>query len=132
MKKYFNLATFYLILGLAMGVFYREFTKINGFEGKTSLSIIHTHILTFGFIFFILVLLLEKNFKLSQNKNFKKWCIFYNISLIYLVVTFTIRGTFQVLGHDFVGLNHIAGLSHVLLSIALIWFTIICNKAIKN
>ena len=79
MKKYFNLATFYLILGLAMGVFYREFTKINGFEGKTSLSIIHTHILTFGFIFFILVLLLEKNFKLSQNKNFKKWCIFYNI-----------------------------------------------------
>ncbi|WP_368248284.1 DUF2871 domain-containing protein [Clostridium perfringens] len=132
MKKYFNLATFYLILGLAMGVFYREFTKINGFEGKTSLSIIHTHILTFGFIFFILVLFLEKNFKLSQNKNFKKWCIFYNISLIYLVVTFTIRGTFQVLGHDFVGLNHISGLSHVLLSIALIWFTIICNKAIKN
>ncbi|EGT0692017.1 DUF2871 domain-containing protein [Clostridium perfringens] len=132
MKKYFNLATFYLILGLAMGVFYREFTKINGFEGKTSLSIIHTHILTFGFIFFILVLLLEKNFKLSQNKNFKKWCIFYNISLIYLVVTFTIRGTFQVLGHDFVSLNHISGLSHVLLSIALIWFTIICNKAIKN
>ncbi len=56
---------------------------------------------------------------------------FYNISLIYLVVTFTIRGTFQVLGHDFVGLNHISGLSHVLLSIALIWFTIICNKAIK-
>ncbi|NGT88408.1 DUF2871 domain-containing protein [Clostridium perfringens] len=132
MKKYFNLATFYLILGLAMGVFYREFTKINGFEGKTSLSIIHTHILTFGFIFFILVLLLEKNFKLSQNKNFKKWCIFYNISLIYLVVTFTIRGTFQALGHDFVGLNHISGLSHVLLSIALIWFIIICNKAIKN
>lgn len=132
MKKYFNLATFYLILGLAMGVFYREFTKINGFEGKTSLSIIHTHILTFGFIFFILVLLLEKNFKLSQNKNFKKWCIFYNISLIYLVVTFTIRGTFQVLVHDFVGLNHISGLLHVLLSIALIWFTIICNKAIKN
>lgn len=132
MKKYFNLATFYLILGLAMGVFYREFTKINGFEGKTSLSIIHTHILTFGFIFFILVLLLEKNFNLSQNKNFKKWCIFYNISLIYLVVTFTIRGTFQVLGHNFVGLSHISGLSHVLLSIALIWFTIICNKAIKN
>lgn len=132
MKKYFNLATFYLILGLAMGVFYREFTKINGFEGKTSLSIIHTHILTFGFIFFILVLLLEKNFNLSQNKNFKKWCIFYNISLIYLVVAFTIRGTFQVLGHNFVCLNHISGLSHVLLSIALIWFTIICNKAIKN
>lgn len=34
MKKYFNFATFYLVLGLVMGVFYREFTKFNGFEGK--------------------------------------------------------------------------------------------------
>ena len=33
MKKYFNFATFYLVLGLVMGVFYREFTKFIGFEG---------------------------------------------------------------------------------------------------
>lgn len=132
MKKYFNLSTFYLIVALAMGVFYREFTKINGFTGKTSLSIIHTHLLLLGFIFFILVLLLEKNFKLSENKHFKIWCIFYNFSLIYLTITFTIRGVLQVLGKDFVGLNHIAGLSHVLISIGLIWFAIITNKSIKE
>lgn len=132
MKKYFNLATFYLILGLIMGVFYREFTKFNGFEGKTVLSIIHTHLLTLGFIFFILVLLLEKNFKLSENKGFKSWCIFYNVSLVYTVGTFTARGVLQVLGNDFAGLNHIAGLGHALLGAALICFVVIVNKSIKN
>lgn len=132
MKKYFNFATFYLILSLAMGVFYREFTRMNNFTGKTTLSVIHTHLLVLGFIFFILVLLLEKNFNLSENKNFKKWYIFYNFSLIYLSITFAIRGTLQVLGKDFIGLNHIAGLSHVLISIALIWFVIITRKSIKE
>ena len=100
MKKYFNLSTFYLVLGLAMGVFFREFTKINGFEGQTVLGVVHTHTLTLGFMFFILVLLLEKNFKLSETKGFKGWCILYNISLIYLLITLTARGILQVLGND--------------------------------
>lgn len=132
MKKYFNLAAIYLVLGLAMGVVYREFTKINGFEGKTALVGVHTHALTLGFMFFILVLLLVKNFKISQIKGFKSWCIFYNVSLIYLLSTLTARGILQVLGNDFVGLNHIAGLGHVLISIALVWFVVIVNKSIKE
>ena len=132
MKKYFNIATIYLILGLAMGVFYREFTKINEFEGQTVLAGVHTHTLTLGFMFFILVLLLEKNFKISRGKGFKVWCILYNISLIYLLATLTVRGMLQVLGSDFVGFSHIAGLGHVLLSISLIWFVVLVNKAIKE
>ena len=132
MKKYFNLATIYLVLGLAMGVFYREFTKINGFEGKTVLSVVHTHALTLGFIFFIIVLLLVKNFKISEVRGFKWWCILYNISLIYMLATLTARGILQVLDSDFSGLSHIAGLGHVLLSVAFIWFVVIVNKAIKE
>ena len=132
MKKYFNLATFYLVLGLAMGVVYREITKLNGFQGKTVLAVVHTHALTLGFMFFILVLLLVKNFKISQIKGFKGWCIFYNVSLIYLLATLTARGILQVLGNDFAGLSHIAGLGHVLLSIALVWFVVIENKSIKE
>lgn len=131
MKKYFNFATFYMILGLIMGVFYREFTKLNNFEGKTVLGVVHTHALTLGFIFFILVLLLEKNFILSKVKSFNIWNIFYNISLIYVLITLSLRGIMQVLGSDFAGLSHIAGLGHALLGIALVWFIIIVNKAIK-
>ncbi len=132
MKKYFNLATVYLVLGLAMGLVYREFTKANNFQGETVLAGVHTHALTLGFLFFILVLLLVKNFNISQVKGFKVWCIFYNISLIYLLATLTARGMLQVLGNDFTGLNHIAGLGHVLLSIALVWFVVIVNKSIKE
>ncbi|WP_291650914.1 DUF2871 domain-containing protein [Clostridium sp.] len=132
MKKYFNFATFYLVLGLAMGVFYREFTKLNEFEGKTVLSVVHTHAITLGFIFFILVLLLEKNFGLSKIKHFSKWVVFYNVSLIYVLGTFTARGIMQVLGTDFAGLSHIAGLGHAMIGIAMIWFVVIVNKSIKE
>ncbi|MCR1950299.1 MULTISPECIES: DUF2871 domain-containing protein [Clostridium] len=132
MKKYFNFAIFYLVLGLAMGVFYREFTKLNGFEGRTVLSVVHTHAIVLGFIFFILVLLLEKNFGLSKIKHFSKWMIFYNVSLIYVLGTFTARGIMQVLGTDFAGLSHIAGLGHAMIGIAMIWFVVTVNKSIKE
>lgn len=38
MKKYANAAIVYSFLALAGGVFYREFTKFNGFGGATSLG----------------------------------------------------------------------------------------------
>ena len=43
MKKYFNIAFIYAITAIASGVFYREFTKFNGFSGRTTLSITHLH-----------------------------------------------------------------------------------------
>lgn len=131
MKKYFNFATFYLILGLVAGVFYREFTKMNGFEGVTVLSAVHTHTLVLGFLFFIIVLLLEKNFVLSKVKHFGKWLVLYNVSLIYVVGALVARGVLQVIGGEFAGLSHIAGLGHALLGASLIWFVVIVNKALK-
>ena len=130
MQKYFKISTFYLVLGLALGVFYREFTKINNFTGESVLSAVHTHTLVLGFLFFILVLLLEKNFKLSNIKNFNICIISYNIGLIYLISTMVFRGVLQVNNTDFKGLSHIAGLGHAILGISLIWFCIIVNKAI--
>lgn len=131
MRNCFKISTFYLVLGLALGVFYREFTKFNNFSGVTTLSSAHTHVLVLGFIFFLIVLLLEKNFALSKIKNFDKWVILYNVGLLYSIVTLVSRGVLQVNGADFAGLSHIAGLGHAILGIALIWFTIILNKAIK-
>ncbi|MGL5694640.1 MAG: DUF2871 domain-containing protein [Peptostreptococcaceae bacterium] len=132
MQKLFKLSSFYLILGLILGVFYREFTKFNNFTGVTNLGLVHSHVLVLGFIFFIIVLLLEKNFNISKIKNFKAWLITYNVGLIYLVFTLTFRGILQIQGTDFTVLSHIAGLGHAVLGISLIWFTVIVNKAIKN
>ena len=60
MKRLFNLSFFYLILGLALGIFFREFTKLNDFTGITTLSATHTHALVLGFIFFLVIVILEK------------------------------------------------------------------------
>ena len=38
-----NSALLYAILAMAGGVFYREFTKFNGFTARTTLSVVHTH-----------------------------------------------------------------------------------------
>ena len=43
MKRYINSALLYAILAMAGGVFYREFTKFNGFTAKTTPSVVHTH-----------------------------------------------------------------------------------------
>ena len=132
MQKLFKISTLYLLLGLALGVFYREFTKLNHFTGISVLSITHTHALVLGFIFFIIVLLLERNFFISKIKNFKAWLVTYNIGLIYLLSTLVYRGILQVKGIDFNGLSHIAGLGHAILGISLIWFVVIVNKGIKT
>ena len=39
MKKYLNLSLAYAVAAMAGGVFYREFTKLNGFVGVTALGI---------------------------------------------------------------------------------------------
>lgn len=131
MQKMFKISSFYLFLGLILGVFYREFTKFNDFTGVTTLGVAHSHVLVLGFVFFIIVLLLEKNFFISRIKNFKAWIITYNIGLIYLISVLVFRGILQVQGSDFAGLSHIAGLGHAILGISLIWFSVIVNKSVK-
>ena len=132
MQKYFKISSFYLLFGLLMGIFSREFTKLNNFSGDTVLKSVHSHILVLGFLFFKIVLLLEKNFTISNNKNFNKWIILYNIGLIYLIITLSVRGILQVIGSDFNGLSHIAGLGHAILGVSLVWFLVIFNKELNT
>lgn len=132
MKKYLNMATIYLIMGLLGGVFFREFTKFNNFEGKTSLGVVHTHILVLGFLMMIMVMVLEYNFKLSKVNHFMKWFIMYNAGVIYVAITMLVRGVSEVKVIAMPGLNHIAGLGHAILGISLIYFMGILYKAIKD
>ena len=130
MKKLFNLSFFYLILGLVLGVFFREFTKLNDFTGVTTLSAAHTHTLVLGFIFFLVIVVLENVFTISNIKNFNIWLITYNIGLLSLIFTLVTRGILEVLSKDFAGLPHMAGTSHVILGLSLIWFMIMLKKSI--
>ena len=57
MKRYINASLLYALLAMVGGVFYREFTKFNGFTARTSLGVVHTHYFLLGMVFFLLLLL---------------------------------------------------------------------------
>ena len=70
MKKYINLSLIYAISGLLAGLFYREFTKWNGFTGVTTLGKVHTHLFMLGMFLFLLVALFAQNHDLEGQKVF--------------------------------------------------------------
>ena len=57
MKKYLNISFAYAIAAMAGGVFYREFTKFNGYTGVTALGKVHTHLFLLGMLMFLVIAL---------------------------------------------------------------------------
>ena len=133
MKKYFNIAFIYAIAAIASGVFYREFTKFNGFTGKTTLSITHLHLFVLGTIMFLLIALLVERTKLEDQKSFKTFMKLYNIGLPFMIVMFYVRGIIQVLGTELskganASISGIAGIAHIIMTIAIVMFFITLRK----
>lgn len=123
MRKLVKVSLIYLILGLAFGVYFREFTKFNHFTEGTQLGVLHTHTLVLGMFFFLVVLLLEKNFQLTSHKNFRKFFLIYNIGLAVTLLMMLVHGTLTVLGHaDYAAISGVAGLGHILLTVGLGFF----------
>ena len=97
MKRYMNASLLYALLAMVGGVFYREFTKFNGFTVRTSLGVVHTHYFLLGMVFFLLLLLLEKSFSFTGAKT-KRALTTYHIGLNMTAVMLVVRGIPQVLG----------------------------------
>ncbi len=119
-----NTALLYAIFAIAGGVFYREFTKFNGFTAKTTLSVVHTHYFLLGMVFFLLLLLLEKSFSFTGAKT-RRVLIVYHIGLNLTAVMFVIRGVTQVLVPTLssgmnAAISGIAGIGHILLGVSMV------------
>lgn len=131
MKKLINTSFIYAILALASGVFYREFTRMFDYVGKTTLSVMHVHLLVMGSLVFLLLVLFEKQFKITENRFFNKFFLTYNIGLAFMVIMFMWRGIDQVLLlNGGAMISGIAGLSHILFSIGIIMMFIILKKEV--
>src|SRR5699024_6309696 len=133
MKKIFNAAFAYMIIGVLAGLFYREFTKANVFpEGQfTQLAVVHTHLLTLGFIGLLLVLALEKMFGLSGTKLFSWFFITYNAGLVLTAGLLVRPGSLTVLGQESNAMiAGIAGLGHIALSVSLVLFFLALRKRV--
>ncbi|TDW89833.1 MULTISPECIES: DUF2871 domain-containing protein [Kribbella] len=131
MRKIYVAAHVYMILGLISGLFYREFTKLNDFTGDSQLSVVHTHILALGMLFFLIVLALEKLFTLTAGKLFTAFFWVYNAGLALTVGLMIVRGSMTVLGHEpGAALDGISGLGHITITLGLIFFFVNLGKCL--
>lgn len=136
MKRYANTALLYAILAMVGGVFYREFTKFNGFTAKTTLSVVHTHYFLMGMVFFLLLLMLEKAFSFTGAKTGRVLAL-YHVGLNLTAVMLVVRGVFQVLGTSLsAGMNAaisgIAGIGHILLGVSLILMLLQIKRSVTK
>lgn len=122
MKKLFYSAFAYMVVGVLSGLFYREFTKGKDFTGFTQLSVVHTHLLTLGFVVLLIVLILEKLFTLSKSRLFNWFYWTYNAGLVVTAAIMVVHGILQVNGTTDVSaaISGIAGLGHILLSAGMV------------
>lgn len=134
MKRYLNTALLYAILAMAGGVFYREFTKLSGFTAKTALATVHTHYFLLGMVFFLVLLVLEKNFSFTTPKTGRTLAV-YHVGLNLTAVMLAVRGVVQVRGIALSpamngALSGFAGIGHILLGVSLILLLLAVRRAV--
>ena len=135
MKRYINSALLYAILAMVGGVFYREFTKFNGFTARTTLSVVHTHYFLLGLVFFLLLVVLEKNLSFTGAKTGRVLMI-YHIGLNLTAVMLAVRGVTQVLGLTLssgmdAAISGIAGIGHILLGVSLVLLLVRIKRSVS-
>ena len=137
MKKTVNTSFIYAILAMAGGVFYREFTKFQGFEEKTTLSVLHTHLFMLGMAMFLLVTICIRLFALDKAKKYSAFFIIYNIGVCLTAVMLTVRGITQVLGVELSNgqngmLSGFAGIGHILLGVGMVLFFLSLKERVST
>lgn len=123
MRKLFYAAFAYMVLGVASGFFYREFTKANDVTDATftQLSVVHTHLLVLGFVVLLIVLVLERVFALSKSPLFSWFFWVYNAGLLVTAAMMVVHGMQSVVGAETsAAISGIAGMGHILLSAGMV------------
>src|SRR5690606_1834075 len=125
----------YTVLELAAGLFYREFTKANGYpEGLMGqLGLAHTHIPTRGMIVLLIVPVLEKSFALSSSRLFRWFFWIYNAGVVLTSAMLVWHGVLQVQGAESSGMiSGIAGLGHMLLGAGFVLLLLAIRTSIRR
>lgn len=134
MKQLYNAALGWLIVGLVAGVVYREATRWLDFTGATKLSLLHVHTLVLGTLFFLIVLLLEKQFQLTKSRHFMRFFWTYNAGLVVTIGLMALIGTQQLLGNSHISgmVAGISGVGHILLTLGFGFFFAALGERLKK
>lgn len=137
MKKTLHLAFIYAILAMVAGVFYREFTKFNDFNGQTTLAFLHTHLFMLGMFMFLIITIFIKLFAIDKAKQYTRFLIVYNLGLLITITMLVVRGIVQVMQSNISNatssmISGIAGLGHITLSVGIILLFLCLKECIKE
>ena len=135
LTQLFIAAVVWIALGLAAGLFYREFTKTNGFPNGFSgqLALVHTHLLALGALVTLIVLALEKLFALSVSRLFRWFFWIYNAGVLVMGAMMTWHGILDVLKVEASkAISGIAGAGHILIGAAFVLLLITLWKGIRR
>lgn len=137
MKKYLNISLIYAIATMVGGVFYREFTKWNGFTGMTALGKVHTHLFLLGMLMFLIIALFAEHHDLQKQKLFRVFLWVYNIGGPLTAVMLVVRGIAQVLNVSLssaanASISGIAGIGHILTGVGLVLLLISLKKTAES
>lgn len=133
LNRIFTAAAIWTALGLASGLYWREFTKLNDYTGDTMLSTAHTHALALGTLVLLAVLALAKVFPIAE-KSAKLFVILWHTALGFTFGAMVVKGSLQVLElpiAESAMWPGFAGLGHMLLSGTFIYFFVILRRAMK-
>lgn len=133
MKKSLNYALCYAVLAMAGGVFYREFTRANGFDGTTALGKVHAHFFMLGMVMYLIIALFARRYDLYAEKTFKVFRALYNIGVPMTGIMLGVRGVFEVLGTELskgenAAIAGISGVGHILTGVGIILLLITLKK----
>ncbi len=132
MKKYIKYSLVFLILGIACGIFYREFSKAYDVTGTfTTLGLVHPHFLTLGVLFILIIGLVTEKLKKSEGKLLKAALGVYATGVLGTGIMLFVRGILDVLTKspsvDFAvssgasgAISGVAGIFHAILGVGLI------------
>lgn len=122
MKKVLQTSLSYVAGGFLAGVYFREITRFNDFDGITTLSIVHVHVLLWGVAFLLLFGIIAHHFGHSLTDAKVAW-VLYHCGLIITVAGMLVKGTLQVVGSyaalsggAVAAIAGISGVGHLLLA----------------
>lgn len=137
MKKYLNYSLGYAIAAMAGGVFYREFTKWNGYTGVTALGKLHTHLFLLGMVVFLIVALFAAQHELQKQRTFRAFMCVYNLGVPLTAVMLLVRGVAQVRNQTLsagvsAAISGMAGIGHILVATGLILLLAALKKTARS
>lgn len=136
LAAYAQSALVYAILAMVGGVFFREFTKFNAFDGATALAFVHTHYFALGMMGFLLMLLLEKSLGFTDH-TVRKVVVAYHVGLNVTTLMLVVRGVTQVLALDLphgasAAISGIAGVGHIVLGVSIVLILLGVKRAVSS